>query len=130
MQKKRASHPSSILEPILVFRKLVNKLEQAEIIKKLIETEVLNLEFENNFQTRTSQINHIHDSDNELAEKNHLNIKYLRKESKFQRKKASFEKWCNYCRRYGHSIAECRQKQLDNQNKPRNQNEPNIFLNL
>ena len=84
--KKRPSHPSSILEPILVFRKLVNKLEQAEIIKKLRETEILKLEFENNFQTRTSQINHIHDSGNELAEKNHLNNKYLQKESKFQRK--------------------------------------------
>ena len=28
------------------------------------------------------------------------------------------KKWCNYCRRYGHSISECRQKQQDNQNKP------------
>ena len=29
--KKRASHPSSIQEPDLSFRKLVDKLEQAEI---------------------------------------------------------------------------------------------------
>ena len=32
--------------------------------------------------------------------------------------KPSFKKWNNYCRRYGHSIATCRQKQQDNQNKP------------
>ena len=37
----------------------------------------------------------------------------------------SFKKWCNYCRRYGHSIAECRQKQQDNQNKPQKYKEPN-----
>ena len=28
--------------------------------------------------------------------------------------KLSFKKWCNYCRRYEHSIGECRQKQQDN----------------
>ena len=37
----------------------------------------------------------------------------------------SFKKWCNYCRRYGHSFAECRQKQHDNQNKPQKYKEPN-----
>ena len=31
----------------------------------------------------------------------------------------------NYCRRYGHSISECRQKQQDNQNKPQKHKEPN-----
>ena len=36
--KKRPSHPSSIREPDLDFRKLVNKLEQAEITMKLEET--------------------------------------------------------------------------------------------
>ena len=40
--KKRASHPSSIREPNLDFRKLVDKLEQAEITMKLEETETLN----------------------------------------------------------------------------------------
>ena len=40
--KKRASHPSSIREPDLDFRKLVDKLEQAEITMKLEETENLN----------------------------------------------------------------------------------------
>ena len=39
--------------------------------------------------------------------------------------KPSFQKWCNYCRRYGQSIAECRQKQQDNQNKPQKYKEPN-----
>ena len=38
--------------------------------------------------------------------------------------KPSFKKWCNYCRRYGHSISECRQKQQDNQNKPQKYKEP------
>ena len=37
--------------------------------------------------------------------------------------------WCNYCRRYGHSISECRQKQQDNQNKPQKYKEPNKSLN-
>ena len=39
--------------------------------------------------------------------------------------KPSFKKWCNSCRRYGHSIAEQRQKQKDNQNKPQKYKEPN-----
>ena len=64
--KKRASHPSSIREPDLDFRKLVDKLEQAEIIVKLEETENLKLAYVNNIQTTTSQIN---DSDTELSEK-------------------------------------------------------------
>ena len=37
--KKGASHPSSIREPDLDFRKLFDKLEQAEITMKLEETE-------------------------------------------------------------------------------------------
>ena len=41
--KKRASHPYSIREPDLDFRKLVDKLEQAEITMKLEETESLKL---------------------------------------------------------------------------------------
>ena len=40
--KKRASYPSSIREPD--FRKLVDKLEQAEITMKLEETENLKLQ--------------------------------------------------------------------------------------
>ena len=46
--KKRASHPSSIREPDLNFRKLLDKLEQADITMKLEETENLKLQYENN----------------------------------------------------------------------------------
>ena len=41
--KKRALHPSSIREPDLDFRKLVDKLEQVEITMKLEETEIRKL---------------------------------------------------------------------------------------
>ena len=80
--KKRASHPSSIREPDINFRKLVDKLEQAESTMKLEETENFNLRYVNNNQTTTSQINHIHDSDTELAEKN-SNSKIYEKNPKF-----------------------------------------------
>ena len=68
-KKKRASHPSSIREPDLDFRKLVDKLEQAEITIILDETENLKLQYVNNIQTITSQIKNIHDSGTELSEK-------------------------------------------------------------
>ena len=42
--KKRASHPSSNREPDIDFRKLVEKLEQAEITKKFEETENLKVQ--------------------------------------------------------------------------------------
>ena len=42
------------------------------------------------------------------------------KRTQTSKAKPSFKKWCNYCRRYGHSISECRQKQQDNQNKLKN----------
>ena len=67
--KKRASHPSSIRETDIGFGKLVDTLEQAKITMKLEETENLKLQYLNYIQTITSQINHIHDSDTELAEK-------------------------------------------------------------
>ena len=66
--KKRASHPSSIREPDLDLRKLVDKLEQTETTMKLEETENLKLQYVNNIQT-TTQINNIHNSDIELSEK-------------------------------------------------------------
>ena len=40
--EKRASHPSSIREPDLDFRKLVDKLEQAEISMKLMRKRISN----------------------------------------------------------------------------------------
>ena len=61
--KKRASHPSSIREPDLDFRKLVDNLEQAEITMKLEEEENLKLHYVNNVETTTTQINNIHNSD-------------------------------------------------------------------
>ena len=64
--KKRASHPSLIREPDLDFRKLVDKLEQAENTLKLEEKETsenLKLQYLNNIQTITSHINNINDSD-------------------------------------------------------------------
>ena len=67
--KTRASHPSSIREPNIDFRKLVDKLEQAEITMTLDEIEKLKLQYVNNIQTTTSQINKNHDFDTELAEK-------------------------------------------------------------
>ena len=57
--KKRASHPSSIREPDLDFRKLLDKLEQAEITMKLEETEILRLQYVNRIETNTTHINNI-----------------------------------------------------------------------
>ena len=67
--KKRASHPSSIREPDLDFRKLVDKLEQAEITVKLEETENLKLQYVNRIETNTTNINNIQESDTDLVEK-------------------------------------------------------------
>ena len=67
--KKRASHPSSIREPDLDFRKLVDKLEQAEITMKLEETENLKLQYVNRIETYTTHINNIEGSDTDLIEK-------------------------------------------------------------
>ena len=61
--KKRASHPSSIREPDLPFRKLVDKLEQAEMTMKVEETENLNLLYVNIIQTTTTQRKNKHNSD-------------------------------------------------------------------
>ena len=67
--KKRASHPSSIREPDLDFRKFVDKLEQAEITMKLEETENLKLQKVNRIETNTTHIYNIQDSDVDLSEK-------------------------------------------------------------
>ena len=122
--KKRASHPSSIREPDLDFRKLVDKLEQAEITMKLEETENVKLQYVNHIETKTTHINNIQELDVDLSEKitEILNI-YERNPN--WKGKPSFKNWCNYCRRYGHSISECRQKQQDNQNNRPKHKEPN-----
>ena len=67
--KKRASHPSSIRESDLDLRKLVDKLEQAEVAMKLEETENLKLHYVNRVETNTTRINHIQESDTDLIEK-------------------------------------------------------------
>ena len=107
--KKRASHPYSIREQGLDFRKPVDKLKQAEITMKLEETENLKLQYVNSIQTNTTHINNIHYSDVDLSKKITENLNIYEKNQNFK-SKPSFKKWCNYCRRYGHSIADCRQK--------------------
>ena len=122
--KKRASHPSSIREPDLNFRKLVDKLEQAEITMKLEETENLKLHYVKRIETNTTHINNIQESDTDLIEKITEILNIYEKHPNFEGK-SSFKKRCNFCRRYGHSISECRQKQQDNQNKTEKYKEPN-----
>ena len=115
--KHRASHPSPIREPDFDFRKLVDKLEQAEISMKFEETENLKLQYVNRIETNTTHINNIQGSDTDLIEKITEIFNIYEKNPNFKGK-PSFKKCCIYCRRYGHGIAECRQKQQDNQNKP------------
>ena len=81
----------------------------------------------NKIQITTSQINNINDSDTELSEKITEILNIYEKNLNFK-SKSSFKKWYIFCRRYGHSSAECRQKQQDNQNKPRNYRELNESL--
>ena len=82
------------------------------------------IQYVNNIQTTTSQINKIHDSDTELFEKITKILNNYEKNPNFKGK-PSFKKWCSLCQTYGHSIAECRQKQQDNQNKPQKHRKPN-----
>ena len=70
--KKRASHPSSIREPDLDFRKLVDQIRtKAEITMKLEETENLKLQYVNRIETTPTNINNIQESETDLVEKNH-----------------------------------------------------------
>ena len=91
---------------------------------KLEATENLKLQYVNRIETITTQINNIHDSDVDLTEKI-TEILNIDEKNPIFKGKPSFKKWCNYCRRYGHSIAECRQKQQDIQNKQKKYKEPN-----
>ena len=121
--KKRASHPSSIREPDLDFGKLVDKLEQAEITMKLEETENLKLQNVYRIEANTTHSN-IQESDTNLIEKITEILNIYERNPNFKGK-PSFKKWCSFCQRYGQSIAKCRQKQQDNQNKPQKHKEPN-----
>ena len=67
--KKTASYPSSIRDPDLDFRTLVEKLEEREITMNKEETENLKLQYVNNIPTTTTKINNIHNSDTDLSEK-------------------------------------------------------------
>ena len=89
--KKRASHPSSIREPDLDFRKLFNKLEQAEITMKLEESENPKLQYVNRIEANTTHINNIQDSDVDLTEKITENSKIIEKNPIFKGK-PSFKK--------------------------------------
>ena len=91
---------------------------------KLEETENLKLQYVNHIETNTTHINNIQESDIDLSEKITEILNIYEKNPSYKGK-PSFKKWCNFCRRYGHSISECRQKQQDNQNKPQKQKEPN-----
>ena len=120
--KKRASHPSSIRKPNLDLSKLVDKLQQAKITMKLEETENLKLQYVNNTQATTLQINNINDSERIVRKITEI-LNICEKNPNFKGK-PYFKKWCNFCRRFGHSSAENRQKQQDNQNKPQKHREP------
>ena len=122
--KMRASHHSSIREPDLGFRKLVDKLEQVEITMKLEETENLKLQYVNRIETNTTHTNNLEESDTDLIEKI-TEILIIYEKHPILKGKPSFKKWCDYCRRYGQSFSECRQKQQDNHNKPQKHKEPN-----
>ena len=76
---------------------------------KLEKTENLKLQNVNRIETNTIHINNIQESDTELIEKITEILNIYEKHAKFKGK-PSFKKWCNYCRLYGHSISECRQK--------------------
>ena len=93
--KKRASHPSSIREPDLDFRKLVDQLEQAEITMKLEETENPKLRYVNRIETNTTHINNIQESDTDLIEKITEILNIYEKHLNFKGK-LSFKKCCNF----------------------------------
>ena len=88
--KKRAKHPSPIREPDIDFRKLVDKLEQAEITME--KTENLKLQYVNKIRTTTSQVIN---SDTELDEKITQILNIYKKNPIFNGK-PSFKKWSNY----------------------------------
>ena len=91
--KKSASYPSSIREPDLGLRKLVDKLEQAELTRKLEERKNPKLQYVKRIQRNTSQINNIHDSDVDLSEKVTKIVNIYKKNPNF-RGQPSFKKWC------------------------------------
>ena len=122
MHEKREQHVHH--SPDIDFKKQVDKLEQAEITTQIEVTEKFILKFVNKNQTKISFIKNYSDSGNELAENISQILNIYEKSQTFE-EKPFFKKWSTYCRRYGHSIAECRQNQQDKQNKPQKKRKPN-----
>ena len=91
---------------------------------RLEETENLKLQYVNRIEANTTHMNNIQESDIDLSEKITEILNIYEKIPNFNGKPSS-KNWGNFCRRYGHSISECRQKQQDNQNNPQNQKEAN-----
>ena len=129
MHEKREQHVHH--SPDIDFNKQVDKLEQAEITMKIEVTEKLKLKLVNKNQTKISFIKNYSDSGNELAENISQILNIYEKSLTFE-EKPFFKKRSTCCRRYGHSIAECRQNQQDKQNKPQKKKEnqiQNLFTN-
>ena len=76
---------------------------------KLEETENQKLQYVNRIETNTTHISNIQESDTDLIEKITEILNIYERNTNFKGKQY-FKKLCNYCRRDGHSIAECRQK--------------------
>ena len=96
---------------------------------KLQETDNLKLQYVKIIQTNSTHINNKHDSEEDSSEKITEILNIYEKNPSFKGK-PFFKKLCNYCQRYGHSIAECRQKRQDSQNKPQKYKEQiNHFIN-
>ena len=92
---------------------------------KLEETENLRLQYVNDITKTISHLNDIQaKTQNRFSQKIYSYSKNYERNQKFKCKR-SIRKWCNYCRRYGHSIAECRQKHQGKSNRPLKQKEPN-----
>ena len=89
--RKLAIKKRAIGEPDLNFRKLVDKLEQAEMTMKLEETENLKLQYFNNIQTTTTQINNMHNSDTDFSAKTTEVLNIYEKNPNFKGK-PSFKK--------------------------------------
>ena len=81
--KKRASYPTSICDPNLNFRKLVDKLKPAEITMNLEETENLKSRYVRNIKKNTSFTINIQESNKDLANKITQILKLYEKEYMF-----------------------------------------------
>ena len=80
------------------------------------ETENLKLQYVNRIETNTTHINNIQESDTDLIEKVTEILNIYEKHQIFK-SKPSFKKWCNYCRRYGHSFVHFCTLNVDKNNK-------------